>query len=302
MAPQQLAIVGNLTKDQLYFVDRFPAIDDVSTVRRSVRCFGGRGAAVSVILAKALGARLITTLPTACRPGALEFLNASGDDASGIQWCDSDAALSEVLVTIGREEQNCTSLFVPGFVTDVVTREQRSQIESADLMYVTTHSIPFNQEAVKFARDRCVLIANITSYMFAECAYRSDMLHRAQVLIGNRDEWKLLLRQTGCSSPAGLFDRFPQLRHVYRTLGAEGAEAFVPDGSRIHRKSEAGAAMLTPVGVGDAFAAGVVAAEFLDRGPAEALSWGTALARLSLEAPETCIRPGAAEEFFARTL
>ena len=292
------AVVGNITRDTLYLVDRLPLVDDVATIRRWVECFGGRGAATSTILSGTYPVRLVTGVPLSEREPVTAFLQAAGDASTGIDWYDTSEAMSEVLVTIGEEDEDCTSLFRPGFEAVAPSDNQREVMSASDILYLTTHGLNFNLSALSAAGDDCVVIANITAYMFARPDYRDAVLERAEVLVGNEGEWVSLLSAVRSETPTELFSRLPRLQQVYRTMGARGAQAFDSFGRFDERAPAAGVNVRTPVGVGDAFAAGVVAARIRGSDGAVALGLGTELAQLSLASEETCVGPAAARTFF----
>ena len=300
MDAPRTVVIGNITRDTLFEVDHLPVLDDVSTVRRKTVCFGGRGAASSTILSGTFPTELVTSVPSHARSEVESFLVAASDSCAGIEWIDTGEQLSEVLVTIGREEQDCTSLFDPGYEGQSVSKSQTEIIGRATHVYLTTHGSRFNIESLGSVRDNATVVCNITSYLFKRDDYRMAMLPRANVLIGNELEWSDLLSLLGTDHPREVFALAPRLSSAFRTLGARGAEAFTSSDSHF-AAAEPGAVVRSPVGVGDAFASGALSALVRGLGVADGLAHGMSLARMSLASDGTCLNPADARQYFVET-
>ena len=279
--------VGNVTFDKLYWVDRLPVLDDVATVRGEADCIGGRGAIVAALCARlGIPVSLITTLPDAVSTQAERFLNEYGASGRLIGY-RAGAAPSRVTAIIGREEQNCISLFHPGLTNPDPAPDQVSAVRAASLAYFTTHDIQANIKLLAAVADSTRVIINMTAYMMRNQAYLAHCTKRAHVLIGNEAELSAFLTATGCRQASGLFDRLPRLERAFVTLGARGVEVFSSGRDRFRLPALA-AEVKTPLGVGDAFAAGVCYGEYLNLPPDRSADIGLRLAALSIASSATC--------------
>lgn len=283
----RFACVGNLTLDTLYWVDSLPLLDDVATVRATADCIGGRGAIVAALCATlGVPVQLITTLPRAVKDHAEEFLQSYGVPTDLIDFHDYDTP-SRVTVIIGLEEQNCISLFHPGTIKTEPTPAQRQAVHASSIAYFTTHDIAANIELLSAADSSTRIIVNMTAYMIRDRVYLTKCVERAHVLIGNESELSAFLKAAACRHVPELFQQMPQLETVFSTCGAQGVEVF----ERAHnsfRLPAIPANVITPVGVGDAFAAGVCCGEYGNLSPARAAEIGLRLAAISIESEATC--------------
>jgi sugar/nucleoside kinase (ribokinase family) len=279
--------VGNLTLDTLYWVDRLPLLDDVATVRATTDCIGGRGAIVAALCAGlGLPVQFITTLPRAVKDHAKDFLQSYGALIDLIDFRD-DGTPSRVTVIIGRAEQNCISLFHPGTVKIESVLTQRQAVRASSIAYFTTHDIAANIELLSAADSSTRIIVNMTAYMMRDRTYLMKCIERVHVLIGNESELSAFLEAAACRHVPELFQQMPQLETVFATRGAQGVEVF----ERAHdsfRLAAIPASVITPVGVGDAFAAGVCYGEYGNLPPAQAAEIGLRLAAISIASEATC--------------
>lgn len=102
----KIACIGNFTKDQLLWVDHLPAIDDVSTVRKRVECFGGRGAIVACILSSLkCSVSIISTIPRVNIEETSNFLQSHYCSLEGLHIDSAATSFNQVIVTIGRQEK-----------------------------------------------------------------------------------------------------------------------------------------------------------------------------------------------------
>lgn len=283
-----VAIVGNLTKDTIFWVDKLPEIDDVATVRRHKQCFGGRGAIVAMILS-ALGveADIITTVPEISNELQIAFAERNCTTTS--LELDKDANLfNQVYVTIGRSEENCTSLYLPGNCKYKLSSNQKTILSSANIVYFTSHDIAYSTSAFEFVNpERSKIIANISSYMLMNEAYLSLLLEKAEIIIGNELEFEFLQTKINLTCNSEVFSQFTKLKSLIVTQGAKGVYFLSNDGLELQMPAKK-VTPLTPLGVGDAFSSGVIYGLVKGFEPQRLLTSGLALAAISIESEESC--------------
>lgn len=277
-----IGCVGNLTHDTIFWVDRFPEIDEVATVRHTQDCVGGRGA-ITAAIASALGepVSLLTTVPNSTNFGYVSALQAFGANLAEVEIDSQARQHMRVFVTVGKAESNCTSLFLPSDVRYVPTQRQIDFVGQARLVYFTTHDIEMSTRLLRATKESSRVIVNVSGYMMEAPSYRLECLRRACVLLGNESDIRMLVTAAGIEGPHELFSEMPRLETIFVTKGSDGAEVFGPEGIR-HRVPAKPAAVRTPVGIGDAFAAGVLLGECRGWPSDRSAALGSTLASASL--------------------
>ncbi|ETR67812.1 MAG: putative ribokinase [Candidatus Magnetoglobus multicellularis str. Araruama] len=247
-----IACVGNITKDTLFYVDTLPAVDDVSTVREKRICFGGRGLIVAAILSTLCSpTSLFTSIPGGENNDLKSFLKNYNLNDLSIFIDERSNNYNEVLVTIGKTEENCTSLFIPGDSSSDPSSEQLSQLSNYRLLYFTSHdlksSIRYLETSLKMS---CKKIVNISSYMIKSKSYLELIKKQADVLIGNEIEFDNLQRVLGCESISSIYKYFNRLKKLFMTRGKKGVHCRLKNCHRIEFPALR-VDIQTPVGVGD---------------------------------------------------
>lgn len=250
--------VGNITQDWLLHVEHLPALDDVSYVDATTRCTGGRGA-IPAMVASALGSHtaLCTVIGKATPAGVLEPLQRAGVNLNGVTHEGDGEGVFEVIVAVGRHEQNCISFFLPKNIPFAATDLQRCMTASAEVVYLSTHKRSFNRDILaSLPDDHRNVVHNVSPYLFADEAYRDIAFARSSILLGNEAEVTLMLTALGLDHQT-IFNRHPRLRALIVTVGASGAQVLRP-GEGPHHVPARRTDVHTPVGAGDAFAGGFV--------------------------------------------
>jgi sugar/nucleoside kinase (ribokinase family) len=257
----KLLCVGNITHDELLWVDSLPKLDDVGFVTQRRESVGGRGGIVAVTAAAAgVATALCTVISPAGADLFLPMLRRAGVDVAPVTLDPSGQGVFRVIVALGAVEQNCVSFFIPCDVKFQVDEAQRSAVERADVVYVTTHKASFNEKLLQHVRPtKQRVIHNASSYLTRRPTYANVMLRTATTLIANTDEYEFLLRRLAVADAADLFERAPHLDAVFVTRGRDGVTVYPRTGEPLSLPAEQ-TPVKTPVGAGDAFAAGVVAA------------------------------------------
>ena len=260
MSELHVSCIGNITQDKLLRVDSIPELDDVAYVNESVECMGGRGAIVALALGR-LG--ISTSLVTAVSNDSiarnyLEFLQENNVDVSSVAIDNSAESLFKVIVAISKEQENCISFFEPSNINFSSTPGQLDTVNNSDIVYFSTHKRSFNESMLSSIKnDSTKVIHNISSYFLQSKEYVSLMLNRSNILIGNELETSALLKGADCSSPQDLFNYYSNLETIYATQGDAGSWIYSKDSRPCFVEAQ-GSESVSPVGAGDAYAAGVI--------------------------------------------
>lgn len=162
-----------------------------------------------------------------------------------------------------------------------------SHLRQAAVAYFTTHDIDANLCLFASLGPDTRVIVNVTSYMMRQKAYREEVLRSAHVLVGNSGEFGDLCRAIGVEAPDEIFEHYHKISRLFITRGAEGVDVLERD-SRAMQLPAVAASVNTPLGIGDAFAAGVVLGELRGWSALKSAQLGLWLAKASLEAETTC--------------
>lgn len=266
----RIAVLGNITTDEHVWVDEIPPLDEVGVVTKARRSLGGRGAIVALVL-RALGleahlctstGNIDTSITRMIPPWIWE---SEGDDLRGLFGpsvsISASATATRVLVCIGRQERNCISLLWPGTPMERPTGAQARVLDQADIIYCTTHDIGFSIEALRrIDTQNKVFIHNLSASMWRSPEYFELVKKTARIIIVNSYEASQLLEACAYDDPRHLVRSLPRLDALIITSGEHGADVHQVDGQAIQAHVAAlEVPVITPVGAGDAFAAGVVA-------------------------------------------
>lgn len=288
---KRVACIGNLTRDTLFWVDALPAVDDVSTVRNSKECFGGRGAIVALVLS-ALGCEvdLLMTVPSTGFRELKSFFASYNCSTDALEVDETATLHNRVLVTIGKKDQNCTSLYVKGDCNAVLTKKQLGILKNASIAYFSSHDIDISIHALKQIESSvATIIVNVSSYMVDSPEYLSLIQTHSGIVIGNRLEIEHLMEKMSCAKPSELFTCFPKAKFIIMTMGEKGVACYSQNGTFETLPATKVEAVKTPLGVGDAFIAGIVYGEYMNWHINKRLRAGLDLAARSIESDESCL-------------
>lgn len=254
--------VGNITLDQLSYVEKFPKIDDVEVVQKTTLSLGGRGGLVAMIL-NSLGCRaaLCTTVDEA---GSAEIKRHTSEnsDIGGplLTVVQGSLGLFQISIYIGNAERNCISFFFPKNIDFVVTEEQREAVKAARVVYFSTHKRAFNFELLSLLDSTAtVVVHNMDRYLISNDAYLQLMLAKSRILIGNEAEAENLLSRAGVKTPFELMQSNSSIELMVVTRGECGSIAYLRGESKETIEIPAEPVdVLTPVGAGDAYVAGFI--------------------------------------------
>jgi sugar/nucleoside kinase (ribokinase family) len=248
---RSVACLGNLTEDQLLFVDRLPALDDVAFVAREGRSVGGRGALVALIVSALGGTSSLITATGLKGTNLVAFLAQHGVNVDGISIDESCEETFRVVACVGAAEENTISFFVPASVTFQPTETQSTIVAAADILYFSTHKLGFNLHFLERFSEGKLVLHNLSSYMKRAPDYVAAALQHADVIIANAAEAQAF------GSVAELFARSSRVQSVLVTQGKNGVVVHERSRHPLHVPAVPARAT-APIGAGDAFAAGVI--------------------------------------------
>ena len=260
MSELHVSCIGNVTQDKLLHIDSRPELDDVAYVNGSIECMGGRGAIVALALGRlGVSTSLITFMSNdSVARDYLEFLQENNVDISSVAIDSNAESLFKVIVAISKEQENCISFFEPSNINFSATPSQLDTVNDSDIVYFSTHKRSFNETILSSIKnDSAKVIHNISSYFLQSKEYVSLMLDRSNILIGNELEMRALLESTYCSSLQDLFNYSPNLETIYTTQGDAGSCIYSKDSTPCFVEAQ-DSESVSPVGAGDAYAAGVI--------------------------------------------
>lgn len=260
MSELHVSCIGNVTQDKLLHIDSRPELDDVAYVNGSIECMGGRGAIVALALGRlGVSTSLITSMSNdSVARDYLELLQENNVDISSVAIDSNAESLFKVIVAISKEQENCISFFEPSNINFLATPSQLDTVNDSDIVYFSTHKRSFNETILSSIKnDSAKVIHNISSYFLQSKEYASLMLDRSNILIGNELEMRALLESTNCSSLQDLFNYSPNLETIYTTQGDAGSCIYSKDSTPCFVEAQ-DSESVSPVGAGDAYAAGVI--------------------------------------------
>ena len=260
MSELHVSCIGNVTQDKLLHIDSRPELDDGAYVNGSIECMGGRGAIVALALGRlGVSTSLITSMSNdSVARDYLELLQENNVDISSVAIDSNAESLFKVIVAISKEQENCISFFEPSNINFSATPSQLDTVNDSDIVYFSTHKRSFNETILSSIKnDSAKVIHNISSYFLQSKEYVSLMLDRSNILIGNELEMRALLESTNCSSLQDLFNYSPNLETIYTTQGDAGSCIYSKDSTPCFVEAQ-DSESVSPVGAGDAYAAGVI--------------------------------------------
>jgi sugar/nucleoside kinase (ribokinase family) len=253
-----------LSRDHLLFADRLPDHDEVAVASSFSHSLGGRGLLTAFCLAHmGLTARLCTVVGASVRAEVTGFLADAGIDSDLVDFSTAPTGtpLTEFYAFVEANGMRHSAVAVPAEVDwapsagllDAVSGQQ------PDFVYLTTNEAGFST-AVLSAVDlsQSVVVTNLGYQLTSSPELTTLVLEHTAVFIGNRQEQRRFEQHTG-RSVTELFRCCPRLRAVVTTAGTEPVAVATP---RSLDFFELGPLLVSeprsPVGAGDAFAAGFI--------------------------------------------
>ena len=283
----RIVCIGNIAIDHLLYVDSLPDLDEVAVVRDRRTCLGGRGALAALILG-ALGCdvSLCTVVGGGIPEKWIAFLREYSVDISTLTIEHNHTSVNESYVLIGKSEQNCISAFMGYPIHSLPTPIQEQTSTNADYLYLSTHDKRFNSHILRLAQSTVQqIVHSLSGQLLRDRSYAILVSERSTVLVGNeRDTAKFLA--TLNVTVDSLFRERNQLRALFMTQGAAGVQVY-ERGEPPRSIEVKPVPVVTPVGIGDAFSAGMVYGLASGLNPLGAARTGIALATESLRAPTT---------------
>jgi adenosine kinase len=278
-------LVGNATQDSVYFVAHLPKNDEVCAVHRHLACLGGRGV-VPALVAGALGVDvdLCTVIGADLRREFEGFLNSRDVGTSAVKWDPSGRSTTRYVAFIGEVSGDSLAVAHAPQLDWTPTQTQRKFAAEATAVYFSTNDPGFNLSLLSCVHPReQVVVHNLGVRFENRRDYVEVMLAKATILIGNRVE-TAKLSETTSMGPQEVLSSSESLEAIIVTQGRDGVLLF-ERGQREPKtlKTPSVAAVLSPVGAGDALAAGVVARLASGGDLGDALALGVELGALAVQ-------------------
>ena len=255
-------VIGDVTVDHMYFLDRIPGRGEEVTPTRSVLLPGGAGGTIALYLAQ-LGHKVTLAARVGADPFrevALRRLREAGVDLGAVQE-DADALTSTITIMVTPDTER--AMISSGGANRNLDAAQlkRKDVEGADGLLVSAYSMvaglqrEFAMKAVAAAKkaEVPVFIDLGTGAVNAAGTKLIENVKVADYLLMNQLE---LLRLTGESSiSAALGGLHSQgVRNVIVKVGAMGSIVWTPDETELLEGYEVDG-VVDSTGAGDAFTA-----------------------------------------------
>lgn len=282
---QSVLIVGNATQDSVYMVPHLPADDEVCAVSRNIKCLGGRGVVPALVgAALGLNVELCTVIGSDLMLEFTEFLHARGVGTSAVKWDTAGTSTTQYVAFIEEGVGRSVAVAHAARLNWTPTQAQRDIAADVSTIYFSTNDPAFNLSLLSEVRaPEQVVIHNLGVRFEDHPGYLDAMLSRSTILVGNRVEMARLEQATS-SRPETLLAASKSLQAIVVTRGRQGLVAFERgEGQPIAIESSPVPQVVSPVGAGDALAAGVVAGVSAGMPVSEALSIGAELGALAVQ-------------------
>ncbi|QLK24947.1 PfkB family carbohydrate kinase [Natrinema zhouii] len=293
MDPVTVLAAGHVNWDVTLRVDRLPEPDGEASIRSQRQSGGGSAANVAAALA-GLGVDA-------------GLIGSVGDDDNGLlarrELENAGVSIAGVRVVEGAEtavkyllvdDSGEVSILGNDGVNEAVTPAdiEPDRIRAADHVHLTGQRPDTAAAIAQVASDAGVTVSFDPGRRFADREYGETLALADIVFVTDREATVLLETE---SADVAVEDRI-----VVITCGADGAEAYTPDGSAAHPGFD-----VDPVdtaGAGDAFAAGFLATWLAERNIDRALAYGNACGALtaSRDGARSAPTAGAVEDVLSR--
>ncbi|MFA9415804.1 PfkB family carbohydrate kinase [Natrinema sp. HArc-T2] len=285
MASVSVLVAGHVNWDVTLRVDRLPEPDGEASIRSQRQSGGGSAANVAAALA-GLGveAELIGSVGDDDH-GLLarRELETAGVSLSGVRVIeDADTAVKYLLV----DDDGEVAILGNDGVNEAVTPAdlEPARIRATDHVHLTGQRPDTAAAIAQLADDAGISVSFDPGRRLADRDYDDALALADIVFVTDREATALLTDE----SPAPMVDD----RIIVVTCGADGAEAYTPDGSLAHSGFD-----VEPVdtaGAGDAFAAGFLSTWLEDGSVDRALAYGNACGSLTASRDGARSAPAAA--------
>jgi sugar/nucleoside kinase (ribokinase family) len=280
----KVLFVGNATKDTILFVPHLPSDDEVSAVERRVSCFGGRGV-VPAIVAASLGidAELCTTLGEDYHSEFTEFLTKLGVRSELTKRDERNVGITEYFAFVNANNGSTVAAALTPNLDWQSTPTQLQAVKAFQIVYFSTNPPAFNLELLNQVNPESQQIVHNLGIRFAQAPqYIKPMLDKSHILIGNRHEFRILEELTGLSARSLI--ELGQIELVIATSGTQPIKAHVRGQSDpVVITPNPARGEVIPIGAGDSFAAGLIAALDMSHTIETALAFASKCGRLAAE-------------------
>jgi sugar/nucleoside kinase (ribokinase family) len=285
MGRPAILFVGNATHDSVYFVPHVPRNDEVCAVRKTLSCLGGRGV-VPAIVSSALGltSELCTVIGADVRSPFEEFLTSHEIGTGAVKWDSTGRSTTQYVAFVGEATGEVSAVAANPSLDWHPTAQQSDAIKRAAAIYFSTNDLDFNAALLTEADPKNqIVVHNLGVRIEGRPAYVELILSKAAIVIGNEVEIERLSR-VASAEPAELVADSESVEALVVTRGARGVLVFKKGqhGADEYAGRRA-ASVVSPIGAGDALAAGILASLVAGRSMEEAVALGIELGALAVE-------------------
>lgn len=254
--------LGGLTMDEIYHVPAFPEIDDAQIITHSTDSYGGRGALVALTLGMLdIPVSLFTAVGNDFEEkGYEDFLKKNKVNLDGIIKCENDACFNTKVFVADRKDP--ISFFKMSFLAFEKPKQTHYKlIDNAETLYFAINDLDFNLECLRYVagKDKTI-IHNLSSEIIFNPKYLPHAMANSDILILNEVEYNNLCNVKEVNS-AIIFKKHSRLKHLIVTKGKNGSILYSRNETTIKErkiKSITAERAGVPLGLGDAYSAGIV--------------------------------------------
>lgn len=256
---KNIVCLGGITLDKIVKVDKIPRKDGSALAKnKPALSLGGRGC-VSAIALGMLGAdvSLFATVGYDFTKGHKLFLRRQYVNLDGLVYCPLETSFHSTILVAGKDAR---TVFEFKELEFKVNREHKRLMDRSQIVYLTSNQLDFNYICMDYAfRKGKEIIHNLPSIFIEERSYLLDALNRSNILILNEEDYDCLCHKQGDKDH--IFKKFSNVRNLIVTLGRKGSVIYSPNGSAVEIDAVSAETVDVPVGLGDAFSAGIVFGE-----------------------------------------
>jgi len=295
---KSVVCLGGLTIDEIYHVPNFPKVDEASTISNSIISYGGRGALVALTLGML---KVPVSLFTAVgrdfeESGYKDFLKEKGVNLEGIIKSDEDLCFN-TKVFIANQTDSITFLQLRNLKFGNPTEVHYQLLDESKIVYFAINDLEFNRKCLQYcAKKDKIIVHNISSEIISSPEYLFEALKNSDILILNEKENNRLLEVEQVEFE-NLFDKYSRLKYIIVTEGKEGSKLFMKNNKKIKIECVPVEKPKTPLGLSDAYSAGVVYGLYNDWNIKKSCIFGAYLGAASLESNYSFIEERILEKY-----
>jgi sugar/nucleoside kinase (ribokinase family) len=279
-------IIGNATRDSIYYVPALPLDDEVAAASKKLCCLGGRGV-VPALVTSSLGVdtHLCTVIGTDQRETFDRFLAAYGINARLVKWDDTAPGVTEYVAFASPTDGTTAAIALAPPLDWTCSKAQLAGVYEFPIVYFSTNKPAFNLQLLEHVNPDAQCVVHSLGIRFEEePSYVEMLLRKASLLIGNRHEFSMLSAMTGAAIPE-LIAQGSVVRAIV-TSGDQPLQIYERGGAEPALYSITGHdGRVVPIGAGDSFAAGLLCGLSEGQPLAQSIELAIRCGRLAAESP-----------------